>query len=318
LVAVDQSLDLSTLYNDEWWLERPRRENKKAAGDVRTQLERDRDRITHSSALRRLSTKTQVIGSPWADGFRNRLTHTLEVSQIGRSIARRHRLSEALVEASCLGHDLGHPPFGHAGERCLNEMMKEHGGFDANAQTLRVLHSLEVKSSGTVAGLNLTRATFWSVLKYPYRHSGAQVGGAVGKDRLDEKGLRRSDDGSITALSRYLYDEDLALRTEAGESFESWLGGDRVAFPHDPGRRLQLDAPRTAACEVMNWADDVAYAIHDFEDAVVAGFITAGSIARIRDELLVAVERDIGADGDRSTFGVQAAAGCDGDLVGVI
>jgi len=137
------------------------------SAERRTCHQRDRDRIIHSSAFRKLEYKTQVFVNHEGDYYRTRLTHTLEVSQIGRSIARPLRLNEDLVEALALAHDLGHTPFGHAGEDALNEVMEEHGGFDHNIQTLRILTELE-KRYADFDGLNLT----WEALEGTIKHNG--------------------------------------------------------------------------------------------------------------------------------------------------
>lgn len=128
------------------------RERQEEACDIRTDFQRDRDRIIHCKAFRRMKHKTQVFISPEGDHYRTRLTHTLEVAQIARSIARALRLNEDLTEAIALGHDLGHTPFGHAGERKLDELCKDRGGFSHNEQSLRVVDRLEKDG----AGLNLT------------------------------------------------------------------------------------------------------------------------------------------------------------------
>lgn len=280
-----------SLYADPWWLERPYQENAAAHGDARSALERDRDRIVHSRALRRLGGKTQVIGSPWAYDFRNRLTHTVEVSQVGRALARRHGIEEALVEASCLAHDIGHPPFGHAGERALNRRMEPWGGFDANAQTLRAVQQLEIKGQGT-PGLNLTRATLWSILKYPYRRVGGTA--TAGGDELAASNLRIDANGKAVADRQFLYDEDLAAAVHDGRSFAEWLGDGRMDAALLPESRLNASPPQILACRLMDWSDDLAYAIHDFEDAVFAGFITQGAIERVYTPLLAAVQADVG------------------------
>ncbi|RME92507.1 MAG: deoxyguanosinetriphosphate triphosphohydrolase [Candidatus Hydrogenedentota bacterium] len=124
---------------------------------LRTPFQRDRDRIIHSQAFRRLEYKTQVFVNSLGDHYRTRLTHSLEVSQIARTIARSLGLNEDLTEALSLAHDLGHPPFGHAGEKALSKMLKEHGGFDHNQQTLRIVEKLERRYS-EFPGLNLTKA----------------------------------------------------------------------------------------------------------------------------------------------------------------
>ena len=133
----------------------------------RSAFQRDRDRIVHSIAFRRLRSKTQVFISPDGDHFRTRLTHSLEVAQIGRVIARALRLDEDLTEALCLGHDIGHPPFGHAGEKALSEAMSHAGGYDHNAQGIRTLARLESPYC-THDGLNLT----WETLEGLAKHNG--------------------------------------------------------------------------------------------------------------------------------------------------
>ena len=139
--------------------------------DMRTAFQRDRDRIIHTQAFRRLEYKTQVFVNHEGDHYRTRLTHTIEVSQIARSIARALGLNEELAEAVALAHDLGHPPFGHAGEKVLDELMKDHGGFEHNLQALRIVEVLE-KRYPSFPGLNLTWETREGIIKYLYRYEG--------------------------------------------------------------------------------------------------------------------------------------------------
>lgn len=141
----------------------------------RSEFQRDRDRIIHSAAFRRLEYKTQVFVNHEGDLFRTRLTHSIEVAQIGRSIARRLRLNEDLVEAISLAHDLGHTPFGHAGQEALNECMQEHGGFEHNLQSLRVVDVLEERYAA-FNGLNLCFETREGILKHCARANAAQLG----------------------------------------------------------------------------------------------------------------------------------------------
>lgn len=200
-------------------------------GDEREPWEIDRARILHSGAFRRLQRKTQVFGPGDGDFYRTRLTHSIEVAQIAKSIALRLGANPTLCEAASLAHDIGHPPFGHAGEHVLNECMAGSGGFEGNAQNLRVLATLEIKSDA-YAGLNLTRATLDALLKYKRSHSEAQA----------------------TGHRKFVYDDDLPL--------VDWVCH---------GRR---DDRTSFECQIMDWADDVAYSVHDVEDGMWAGLIT--------------------------------------------
>lgn len=142
--------------------------------NYRTAFQRDRDRILHTTAFRRLEYKTQVFVNYEGDYYRTRLTHTLEVAQIGRTLARALGANEDLVEAICLGHDLGHPPFGHAGEGILNKLMAEHGGFEHNFQSYRILTKLE-KRYPEWAGLNLTYELREGIIKHETEYDKARV-----------------------------------------------------------------------------------------------------------------------------------------------
>ncbi|MFO1470392.1 MAG: deoxyguanosinetriphosphate triphosphohydrolase [Turneriella sp.] len=145
---------------------------------LRNEFQRDRDRVVHSKYFRRLEYKTQVFVNHLGDNFRTRLTHSIEVAQIARTVARVLGLSEDLTETVALAHDMGHPPFGHAGERALHEKMKAHGGFDHNEQTLRIVTSLEERYPD-FPGLNLTRGTLASLQKHATRPKDADSGDAT-------------------------------------------------------------------------------------------------------------------------------------------
>ncbi|MCL4247608.1 MAG: deoxyguanosinetriphosphate triphosphohydrolase [Anaerolineae bacterium] len=178
--------------------------------EYRTAFQRDRDRILHSAAFRRLEYKTQVFVNDEGDYYRTRLTHTLEVAQIGRTLARALRVNEDLVEAICLAHDLGHPPFGHAGEWALDELMHNHGGFNHNYQSYRVVTELE-KRYADWRGLNLTLETLWGLAKHETNFGLSE---AVGLD----PSLRGSVEAQIAditdALAYTAHDLDDGLMAE--------------------------------------------------------------------------------------------------------
>ncbi|MCA8962128.1 MAG: dNTP triphosphohydrolase, partial [Planctomycetes bacterium] len=167
------------------------RENPEPDEPLRTNFQRDRDRIVHSTAFRRLEYKTQVFVNHEGDHYRTRLTHTLEVSQVSRTVARALGLNEDLVEAIALSHDLGHPPFGHAGEEKLDELMRHCGGFNHNRQSLRVVDCLE-KRYPDFPGLNLS----WEIRESIAKHYG----------RFDEPELQRFDPDTQPLLEAQLAD----------------------------------------------------------------------------------------------------------------
>lgn len=219
-----------------------------AEGDLRDPYERDRARIIHSGAFRRLQGKSQIFAAGWSGYLRTRVTHAMEVAQIARAIASNHGLPGSLAEAAALAHDLGHPPFGHNGEDALNTCMTPYGGFEGNAQTYRILTRLEPLTTRH-PGVNVTRATLQGILKYP--------GGKDGHPALYPDDAH--DDGG-------------------------WLYGldPQAAAPLAPV--TEVVPPRSIICQVMDWADDIAYSLHDLEDGLSARLL--GHRALISGEVL--------------------------------
>ena len=214
-------------------------------GPTRTAWQRDRDRIVHSSAFRKLQYKTQVFVNHEGDFFRTRLTHSLEVAQIARSIARALGLDEDLAEALALAHDLGHPPFGHAGEEALHAAMKPFGGFDHNAQSLRVVTVLEIRYAG-FDGLNLT----WETLEGLAKHNGPlhRPPGFV-SDYNARYDLRLHTFASAEAQVAALAD-DIAYHTH--DLDDGWHAGlfDRADLSHLPVVSAALAEAATASLDV--------------------------------------------------------------------
>lgn len=218
----------------------------------RTPFQRDRDRIIHSTAFRRLEYKTQVFVNHEGDLFRTRLTHSLEVAQIGRSIARNLRLNEDLVEAIALAHDLGHTPFGHAGQDALNNCMKDHGGFEHNLQSLRVVDVLE-EHYGAFDGLNLCFETREGILKHCSRTNASKLGD-VGERFLAEH--RPSLEAQLANLADEIaynnHDVDDGLRSglitqeqlEEVTIFARHLAIAKENYPGISGRRLVHETVR--------------------------------------------------------------------------
>jgi dGTPase len=240
------------------WADRRSGGEPPRAGDWRRWYDRDRARIIHASAFRRLQTKTQVLGIGGSDFHRTRLTHSLETAQIAQGIVgrlaadptvpeeARSLLPPAIfIEAVALAHDLGHPPFGHGGEVALNRCMRDHGGFEGNAQTLRLVGRLEAHSGAF--GLDLARRTLLGLLKYPVAHAAQAAAG----------------------------DKPVKCYFDADQPIVDWLlapfgAADRAAF-----------TKRAFDSSLVELADDIAYGVHDLEDAIALGLVQRDDVLAV-------------------------------------
>ncbi len=201
----------------------------------RCDFERDRARVIHSSGLRRLEGKTQVVAPQYDDFTRTRLTHSLEVAQIGRALANFLGVNPDIVDTACLAHDIGHPPYGHNGETALNEVAKHIGGFEGNAQTFRLLVRLEPKifRNNKNYGLNLTRAVLDATCKYPWS--------AKNPPKLNDEKAHKFG----------VYEDDLKIF--------NWMRKETVPYK------------KCIEAQIMDLSDDIAYCVHDLEDSVKIG-----------------------------------------------
>ncbi len=258
-----------------WAHRRSGQTNQRGSHDHRSPYERDRTRVIHCPAFRRLQRKTQILGTDEGDFHRTRLTHSLEVASIGSGLVRNLKTKhqdrlvmsllpcDDLINTMCLLHDIGHPPFGHGGEVALHFKMRAHGGFEGNAQTLRLLTKLE--GSYGAYGLDLTRRALLGILKYPVRWSSVvakhlpEVRESFSKtirmnDWLPPKGYFDSEQPEIDWLL-------LPFTTEDQELFQQ-LAQEPTPQQHGKSAYHAFD------CSIMNIADDIAYGVHDLEDAI--------------------------------------------------
>ena len=254
-----------------WQERRSGRQQQRSANDHRTPFERDNTRVIHAAAFRRLQNKTQIHGTGSGDFHRTRLTHSLEVASIAKSMVRnlRGRFStidvmpcEDLITTISLLHDIGHPPFGHGGETALNYLMRDAGGFESNAQTLRLLAKIE--ETYPPFGLDLTRRALLGILKYPVSYS--QV----------NKPPKSSDYRQFIAPKCfYDCDQDIVdwvLAPLSDTDRERFQQCQKKQRSHNVARYHSLD------CSIMNIADDIAYGVHDLEDAIFLSLLTQNDL----------------------------------------
>lgn len=259
-----------------WTHRRSGQTNQRGAQDHRDPYERDRTRVIHCPAFRRLQRKTQILGTDEGDFHRTRLTHSLEVDSIGRSIVRNLMMNQNqkmllasllpnddLISVICLLHDIGHPPFGHGGEVALNYMMRDYGGFEGNGQTLRLLTKVENSYGGF--GLDLTRRALLGILKYPVKRSDVvatkqpQIHESIHKtikinDWLPPKAYFDCEQPEIDWLLSPFSDNDTQLFQSLSLKPQDTKAGKSAYHSFD--------------CSIMDTADDIAYGVHDLEDAI--------------------------------------------------
>ncbi len=269
-----------TVANDKMlpWQERQSGHKESRDNDYRTPYQRDRARIIHSAAFRRLQSKTQILAIRQNDYSRTRLTHSLEVAQIGNGIVHHLKFSsaddaefqpwladDALIETVCLSHDIGHPPFGHGGEIALNYMMLDKGGFEGNAQSLRILGKRGSYSENY--GMDVTRRALLGILKYPVLHN--QVVGQYPEKPNNFRQFKAAN----WAPPKCVYEDEQDLLDWIIEPFSE---ADKAALQdlqnttatHAKAKHASFDT------SIMDLADDIAYGVHDLEDAIVLGMVT--------------------------------------------
>ncbi len=276
------------------------RQHRESDSPRRTAFQRDRDRILHSTAFRRLSGKTQVFLTDEGDHFRTRLTHTLEVAQVARSIARALGLDEDLTEAIALGHDLGHPPFGHAGERALDAALAGHGGFDHNAQSLRVVTRLE-RRYPDFDGLNLT----WETLEGLVKHNGPLV---------DRSGHPLAGRALPQAIVAHAAEQDLLLWNWPGLEAQVAAVADDIAYDaHDIDDGLRaglLTLERLRAIPLLDAIlSDIAAGHPRLERSRVVAELVRRLIGTLIEDVIAETQRRAAAPGAAGADDVRAAPG---------
>lgn len=311
--------------NIERMLEQPSR-----AQDVRSEYDRDEARLIHSAAFRRLQSKTQVLGLGESDFYRTRLTHSMEVAQIGRGIVKylenkcEDRFKDylpdmALISAICLAHDIGHPPFGHGGEVALNYCMREYGGFEGNGQTLRILGKLDKYTEKY--GLNPTRRMLLGVLKYPMSYNELVNSKAYNfkinpespywlfeANKQKPPKCYHSDDQDIVDFIMKGFDsEDFAkfkVPAKPTEELEKDRNGSFIK--DDKGEYVKVERHKKSLyksldCSIMNLADNISYSLHDLEDALSLGMISKSDWEKHFKNMMNLFE-DVGLNYDEITM----------------
>lgn len=264
------------------WEERRSGDNSGREKDYRSVFQRDYARIVHSASFRRLQSKTQILGQGDSDFYRTRLTHSLEVAQVGMGLSQFLRAnsddeaikellpSDALIQTICLAHDIGHPPFGHGGEIALNAMMKDEGGFEGNAHSLRIVSRLDNYTAGF--GMDVSRRTLLGIIKYPVSYESACNYGKYPSDSdFDPRFMKSSD-----------WHPPKCFGDDESEVFEWILAplneSDRDLFQRTLKKEGKHAKPvyKSLDASIMELADDISYGVHDLEDAVTLKLINKG------------------------------------------
>lgn len=264
------------------WSARKETKRKPQADDPRSAFDADYSRVVHSASFRRLQRKTQTLNLGDSDFYRTRMTHSLEVAQIATGIVRHfqknhkdhscisHLPEDNLINSICLTHDLGHPPFGHGGEVALNFCMRSHSGFEANGQTLRILSRLEKFSESN--GANLTRRVLLGILKYPVPYS--QLLGGIVPKLADGTAVTRILDREASKPPKCFLDTEQGI---VDWILEPLCDEDRqrfTAFTKPTADKHGKALYKSLDCSIMDVADDIAYAVHDLEDAIALKLIS--------------------------------------------
>jgi dGTPase len=256
-----------------WTLRLSGQQRQRGLNDFRTPFERDRTRVIHSAAFRRLQQKTQIYGGHAGNFHRTRLTHSLEVASIGVSLVRHLRVlekdevvlnhlpSDDLIDVICLLHDIGHPPFGHGGEAALNALMSPHGGFESNAQTLHLVSNLEMAYEPF--GLDLTRRVLLGILKYPVCYQNLQP--STSKDDVENLLVQTNREKWASLKAYYHFNQELV-----DWILSPFVEEDKASFQQF---KNQSALHHGLDCSLMDIADDIAYGVHDLEDAIHLGLI---------------------------------------------
>lgn len=267
-----------TEFDQSAWHARRLPRNQSRDGDHRNPYQRDKARVLHSAAFRRLQAKTQVLGVGLSDFYRTRLTHSLEAAQIGTGITaqlqgkypdqtRLLQLDSNLIETLCLAHDIGHPPFGHGGEIALNYMMHDHGGFEGNAQTFRIICLLEPYTQDH--GMNLCRRSILGLVKYPNFIDTLTNPACIGTRPVSPRQLQASHwhpPKGLYQCDAPLFDWLLSPLNSADKA--QFMQYQQAEDKHSKTCFKSFD------CSIMELADDIAYGIHDLEDAIVMKMVS--------------------------------------------